>query len=96
MRKTFTVLLGLYFVAIIGLVQITTERNASAASGKSLYNSSCKSCHGKRGKGAACPNIRNESFKSLKKAVKNGAGSMPAFSSLKKSAIKSIWKYVKK
>ena len=96
MKKTFSILLGLYFVAIIGLVQITTEHNAAAAtSGKKLYNSNCKSCHGKKGKGAGGPSLKGESFKDLKHEVKNGNSSMPAFKTLKKKAIKSIWKYVK-
>ncbi len=100
MKKSFSVLIALYFVAIIGLVQITTENKAFAAKGKKLYNSNCKSCHGKRGKGAKCcvnKSIRKESFKHFKKEVKKGNdGGMPPFSSLKKKSIKSIWKYVKK
>jgi len=100
MKKTFSIFLALYFIAIIGLFQITTERSVFAKSGKKSYNSYCKSCHGRRGKGASCcvnKSIRKESFKHFKKEVKNGNDSgMPPFSSLKKKSIKSIWKYVKK
>ena len=95
MKKSFSVLIALYFVAIIGLVQITTENKAFAAKGKKLYKSNCQSCHGKKGKGAGGPDIRDESFRNLKKRVKKGikGTSMPSFS-LNKKSIKKIWKYV--
>ncbi|RMF91970.1 MAG: cytochrome c [Candidatus Schekmanbacteria bacterium] len=94
MKKSFSIFLALYFAAIIGLVQITTENKAFAASGKKLFKKNCQSCHGKKGKGANAPNIQDERFKEFKRTVKKGKGSMPSFSSLKKRSIKKIWKYV--
>lgn len=51
-----------------------------ASTGQALYATHCASCHGASAAGGAGPDIRNESSASVQSAVRNGKGSMPAFS----------------
>ncbi|MBI5374156.1 MAG: c-type cytochrome [Candidatus Schekmanbacteria bacterium] len=94
MKKMFTTAMVVMLIAAVGVLQVVTEQNAFAASGKSLYKSKCQSCHGTKGGGASGPDIRSESFNSFKKAVKSGKEGMPAFKSLSSTTIKKIWKFV--
>lgn len=86
MKKILCMLAAIFFtLTTLTLFQLS-ERNAFAASGQSLFNKKCSSCH------TSPSQFKGWSFTKFKKKAKNMP---PSGKKLTAKQLKSVWNYVK-
>jgi cytochrome c6 len=92
---------------MLAVLCITAVAQASTQSARTLFNSTCASCHGQSGiptavgkslnaPGLGSPAVQKETNTQLQGIISNGKGNMPPFkSSLSEAQITSLITYVR-